>query len=111
MIPLKNPGQMLQVYFLTPMHISQYKLAKAIGVPQIRISEIVRGLRSITPDTALRLGKYFNMSAAFWINLQTNYDLRMAKRKLERGKTTIVKVNNFKIANSIATTLRGKLQF
>ncbi len=99
---------MLQVYFLTPMHITQYKLAKAIGVPQIRISEIVRGLRAISPDTALRLGKYFKMSEGFWTNLQSNYDLDIAKDKAENHKIYVLKGNNIKIANGIALALKKK---
>lgn len=85
-IPLPTPGEILLEEFLNPMNISQYELAKAIQVPQIRISEIVRGMRAISPDTSLRLSKYFKMSANFWLNLQNDYDLRIAKRKLENIK-------------------------
>jgi len=65
--------------FLEAMHISQYRLAKGIGVPARRINEIVQGKRSITADTALRLGKFFSMDAQFWMNLQSHYDLEIAK--------------------------------
>lgn len=82
-IPLDTPGEILLEEFLKPMGISQYELAKAIKVPQIRISEIVRGMRAISPDTSLRLGQYFKMSPNFWLNLQNDYDLRIAKRKIE----------------------------
>lgn len=85
-IPLPTPGEILFEEFLQPMKISQYELAKAIHVPQIRISEIVRGMRAISPDTSLRLGQYFKMSANFWLNLQNDYDLRIAKRKIENIK-------------------------
>ncbi len=61
------------------MEISQYRLAKGIGVPPRRINEIVQGKRSITADTALRLGKFFGMEAQFWMNLQSHYDLEIAK--------------------------------
>ena len=61
------------------MEISQYRLAKGIGVPPRRINEIVQGKRSITADTALRLGKFFGMEAQFWMNLQSHYDLEVAK--------------------------------
>jgi antitoxin HigA-1 len=74
--------------FLKEMEISQYRLAKGIAVPPRRINEIVQGKRSITADTALRLGKFFGMEAQFWMNLQSHYDLEVAKDaiagKLER---------------------------
>lgn len=70
-----QPGQILLLDFLQPLNITPYKLAKAIGVQQTRISEIIRGERSITLDTAIRLGRYFNMSPQFWLNLQNHYDL------------------------------------
>jgi antitoxin HigA-1 len=69
--------------FLKPMNISQYRLAKDICVPPRRINEIVHGLRAITPDTALRLSRYFGMSERFWINLQTRYDLELEKDRLQ----------------------------
>ncbi len=65
--------------FLTPMGISQYRLAKDISVSPRRINEIVHGKRSITADTALRLGRFFGMSPQFWLNLQTRYDLEMTE--------------------------------
>lgn len=70
-----HPGEILLEEFLKPMSISQYRLAKDISVPARRINEIVHGKRSITADTALRLGKYFGTSARFWLNLQNQYDL------------------------------------
>ncbi len=78
-IPITHPGVILLEEFLVPMKISQYKLAKDISVPPRRINEIVHGTRSITPDTALRLSKFFGMSERFWINLQTNYDVEVEK--------------------------------
>jgi len=65
--------------FLKAMNVSQYRLAKAIGVPPRRVNEIVLGKRGITADTALRLGKFFGMEAQFWMNLQSHYDLEVAK--------------------------------
>lgn len=65
------------------MGISQYRLAKDISVPPRRINEIVHGKRSITADTALRLGRFFSMSAQFWLNLQTRYDLEVTEDLLE----------------------------
>jgi len=76
------PGEILLEDFLEPMGISQYRLAKEISVPQRRISEIVHGKRSITANTALRLGRYFGMEAQFWLNLQTRYDLLRAEEEL-----------------------------
>jgi len=81
--PIK-PGEILLEEFLKPMEISQYRLAKDISVPQRRISEITQGKRSITADTALRLGRYFGREAQFWLNLQTRYDLLQAEAELEK---------------------------
>ena len=74
-----HPGVVLAEDFLKGMEISQYRLAKGIAVPARRINEIVQGKRSITADTALRLGKFFSMEAQFWMNLQSHYDLEIAK--------------------------------
>ena len=74
-----HPGEILEEEFLKPMGISQYRLAKDISVPPRRINEIVHGKRSITADTALRLGKFFGISAQFWLNLQTRYDLEVTE--------------------------------
>ena len=76
-----HPGEILEEEFLKPMAISQYRLAKDISVPPRRINEIVHGKRSITADTALRLGKYFGISAQFWLNLQTRYDLERSEER------------------------------
>ena len=70
-----HPGEILKEDFLDPMDLTQYRLAKDIHVPAIRISEIIHGKRAITADTALRLAKYFSTSAELWMNLQTHYDL------------------------------------
>ena len=78
-----HPGEILLEEFLEPMEISQYRLAKDIHVPAIRISEIVRGKRGISANTALRLGKYFGMSPEFWTGLQMDYDLAVAEDRLE----------------------------
>jgi addiction module HigA family antidote len=77
-----TPGEILQEEFLRPMGITQYRLAKDIGVPPRRINEIVKGLRAITADTALRLGRYFAMSPEFWLNLQTHYELEQEQERL-----------------------------
>src|SRR5436190_6935963 len=77
-----TPGEILNEEFLKPMRITQYRLAKDLGVPPRRINEIVKGQRAITADTALRLARYFRMSAEFWLNLQTHYDLEQAQQEL-----------------------------
>ena len=82
-LPPIHPGEILIEEFLKPMGISQYRLAKDINVPARRINEIVQGKRSITPDTALRLSRYFEMSERFWINLQARYDLEVEKDRLQ----------------------------
>ncbi|MBT8338702.1 MAG: HigA family addiction module antidote protein [Desulfatitalea sp.] len=78
-LPPIHPGEILIEEFLEPMGISQYRLAKDISVPPRRINEIVHGKRSITADTALRLGRFFGMSPQFWLNLQTRYDLEVTE--------------------------------
>ncbi|MGE4295180.1 MAG: HigA family addiction module antitoxin [Campylobacterales bacterium] len=77
-----HPGEILKEEFLTPLEISQNKLAVAINVPPRRINEIVLGKRGITADTALRLGRYFGTTPEFWLNLQSTFDLENAKEKL-----------------------------
>ncbi|SER75610.1 HigA family addiction module antitoxin [Corynebacterium cystitidis] len=76
-LPPIHPGEILMEEFLDPLQITQHKLAVAIGVPPRRINEIVHGKRRITADTALRLGRYLGMTAQFWINLQSHYDLEV----------------------------------
>jgi antitoxin HigA-1 len=78
-VPLTHPGIILLEDFLKPMGISQYALAKAIDVPPRRINEIVKGLRAITVDTALRLGAFFGVHAQSWVNMQTHYDTETAR--------------------------------
>ena len=74
-----HPGEVLLEEFLKPMNLSQNRLALDIRVPARRINEIVHGKRRITPDTALRLARYFDMSAEFWLGLQMDYDLDVAE--------------------------------
>jgi len=80
--PPIHPGELLLKEFLEPNGITQYRLAKDIRVPPRRINEIVRGLRSISADTALRLSRYFATSERFWLNLQVRYDLEVQKDAL-----------------------------
>jgi addiction module HigA family antidote len=77
--PPTHPGEVLREDFLKPLGMSQYALAKAIDVPQIRVSAIVNGKRAITPDTALRLARYFRTSPEFWMGMQASYDLEIAR--------------------------------
>lgn len=77
-----HPGEVLMEDFIKGFGITQNKLAVSIGVPPRRINEIVHGKRGITADTALRLAKYFGVSAEFWMNLQTHYELRIERRNL-----------------------------
>lgn len=75
-----HPGEILREEFLLPLNMSVHALALALRVPATRLHEIVKERRSITPDTALRLARYFGGDAEFWLNLQTSYDLRIAKQ-------------------------------
>jgi len=77
-----HPGEVLREDFLRPLGMSQYALAKAIDVPQIRVSEIVNGKRAITPDSALRLARYFGTSPEFWLGMQATYDLERARDRV-----------------------------
>jgi len=91
-IPLIHPGEILQEEFLKPLNLSQYRLAKDVCVPPRRINEIVHGLRAITADTALRLGRYFQNTPQFWLNLQMKHDLEKQKEKLGKKFEREVKV-------------------
>ncbi|MGF6494899.1 addiction module HigA family antidote [Luteibacter sp. 621] len=88
--PYPHPGEILQEEFLTPMAITKYRLAKAIGVPAPRIGEIIAGRRAITADTALRLAKFFGQSDEFWSNMQAGYDREMLRPQIERELIAIV---------------------
>lgn len=87
-----HPGEILLEEFLRPLNITQHQLAKDISVPARRISDIVRGERSISADTAIRLSRYFRLSERFWLNLQASYDLSVEKDKLEGRIENEVKV-------------------
>ncbi len=96
-MPPVHPGEILLEDFLKPMNITQYRLAKSIGVPQRRIGEIVAGKRAITADTALRLARFFGTDAQSWMNLQTHYDLTVAEESLssriEREVTSLAELH------------------
>lgn len=80
-LPPVTPGDVLLTEFLEPMGISQSRLANDIHVPPNRISQIIRGKREITADTALRLGKYFGIEPEFWLNLQLRFDMKLARER------------------------------
>ena len=88
--PPTHPGEVLREDFLKPLGMSQYALAKALGVPEIRVSAIVNGKRGITPDTALRLARYFGTSAEFWLGMQATYDLETARDRVGAEIETLV---------------------
>ena len=96
MAKLKNihPGEVLMEEFLIPLEVTAYKLAKDTGIPQTRVSQILKGNRRITADTALRLSKYFGNSAKFWLGLQDDYDLE------EELKTKSTSLNAIKSLNA-----------
>ena len=83
-LPPVHPGRFLRDEFLEPLDLSVYALARALNVPRPRLNDVVRGRRSVTTDTALRLARYFGTSPEFWINLQARYDLDVAERALRR---------------------------
>ena len=83
-LPPVHPGEILRDEFLTPLDLSVYRLAQALRISRPRLNDIVRGRRAVTVDTALRLGRYFGTTPAFWINLQTRFDLEVAERTVRR---------------------------
>lgn len=87
--PPIHPGEILMEDFINGFGITQNKLAVSIGVPPRRINEIVHGKRSITADTALRLGRYFGVSAQFWLNLQTRFELELAEDRVSEQVAAI----------------------
>ncbi len=96
MFKLKNihPGEVLKEEFLIPMNISAYRLGKDIGIPQTSISEIIKGNRRITADTAIRLSNYFGNSAKFWLGLQNDYDI---EEELGKKQSEFDSIRNYKI--------------
>ena len=96
MFKLKNihPGEVLHEEFLISMNISAYRLAKDIGIPQTRVSEIIKGNRRISADTAIRLSNYFGNSAKFWLGLQNDYDI---EEELGKKQKEFDSIRNYKI--------------
>jgi addiction module HigA family antidote len=81
-MPPIHPGEILMEEYLEPLGVTQHKLAVSVGVPPRRINEIVHGKRRITPDTALRLARYFGTTERFWLNLQARFDIELARDRL-----------------------------
>lgn len=88
-----HPGDVLLNDFMNPLKISQNKLARDIDVPPARINAIIKKTRSVTADTALRLARYFNTSAEFWVNMQAHYDLRIAQQEYAKDIEKSVRIN------------------
>ena len=108
-LPPIHPGEILIAEFLKPMGISQYRLAKDISVPPRRINEIVHGKRSISADTALRLGRFFGISPQFWLNLQTRFDLEVTEDLLaERLEKEVQVLSSNRISETNMTAMVAK---
>jgi antitoxin HigA-1 len=93
-----HPGEILNYEFLEPLEITAYRLSKDLNIPQTRISEIIKGNRRISADTALRLSKYFGNSAKFWLGLQDDYDIEEEKKLKESELNEIRRYENKNIA-------------
>ncbi len=91
-LPPIHPGEILFEDFMKPLGLSRYRVARDIGVPPLRIGQIVSGQRAITADTAMRLARYFGTSAALWLRLQSHYDLEIAEARLGKRIAREVKV-------------------
>jgi len=100
LLPSIHPGEILRADFMEPLGLSMNRLALDLRVPVTRIAEIVHERRGITPDTALRLARYFNTSPGFWLNLQSAYDLEVAQDKLSRTIEREVRPSAFAAANA-----------
>lgn len=98
-VPYPTPGEILLEEFLKPMDITQYRLAKEIGVPQIRISEIVAGKRGVSADTGLRLSRFFGTSEGFWTGLQDDYNRAIVKDALD---DTLASINPLQQGHHVA---------
>jgi len=93
-----HPGEVLLYEFLQPLEITAYRLSKDLSIPQTRVSQIIKGNRRITADTALRLGIYFGNSAKFWLGLQDDYDIEEEKENKEADLKEIKKFNQKNVA-------------
>ena len=98
-LPNIHPGEVLQEEFLLPLKLSAYRLSKEIGIPQTRVSEIIKGRRRVTADTALRLSYYFGTSAKFWLGLQDDYDIEEETKAKKSELESIKKNSKIEIKN------------
>ncbi len=105
-MPPVHPGEILKEEFLRPLGISQYRLARSTSVPPRRINEIVRGTRSVSADTALRLARFFGTSELFWLNLQTRFDLEVERDRL--GKRLEREVEAFHAGSGVTAVKARK---
>jgi len=101
---LKNihPGEILKEEFLDPMGVTVYRLSRETGLSQTRLSQIIKGERSITAETALKLGKFFNVPAEFWMNLQSLYDIEEAQKQYRKELKSIHSIQELKSAKAFA---------
>ena len=100
LLPPIHPGEILRADFMEPLGLSMNRVALDLRVPVTRIAEIVHERRGVTPDTALRLARYFNTSPSFWLNLQSSYDLEVAQDKFSRTIEREVRPSTFAAANA-----------
>jgi antitoxin HigA-1 len=100
--PRWHPGEVLEKEFMDEAGLTAYRLAKCLHVPQQRLSEILRGKRAISADTALRLGRYFGTSTDFWMNLQVHYDLKTAEKRIGRVLAKIVPLSRGRSKKKLA---------
>ncbi|MEW6416719.1 MAG: HigA family addiction module antitoxin [Nitrospirota bacterium] len=100
---LKNihPGEILKEEFLDPMGVTVYRLSRETGLSQTRLSQIIKGERSITAETALKLGKFFNVPAEFWMNLQSLYDIEEAQKQYRKELKSIHSIQELKSAKAL----------
>ena len=98
-LPNIHPGEILEEEFLKPFNLTAYRLAKETHIPITRVSEILKCRRRITPDTALRLSKFFGNSAEFWLGIQMEYDLREEKMVIERDLKTIHNIHELELVS------------
>lgn len=103
-----HPGKILKLDFLDEMNITPYALAKAIGVDQTRVSQLIKGTRRISADTALRLGKFFTISPEFWLNIQSRFDLEEQQEKQTKEYDKILSSNWFKKTPTIKTNVKAR---
>lgn len=96
-----HPGEILLEEFLKPMHISAYRLAKETGIPESKISDIVKGKRNITASISIKLGKFFELNPQFWIGIQNDHDIREESQKLAKQLTVMKTFRDFYVEQKV----------